>query len=426
LAQAFAESPGGVVTAVVSEPAAREAAFRFVENEAIEPFAIAEAHHEATARRCSTQRKVVVAVDQASLTITDKVGKRGFGSTGPVARSRRRRGLQVMNALVVAESGRVQGLLAQEWWSRDKKSPSWKHDRRPAAARESDLWRRALVSAERVLKAHAPQTRPWFQMDRAADYQAVLGHAVEHDLWITVRAAHDRALADGRRLRQTLRRSKILGSFEAPSRCHARGSTRLLVRARRLDLAISSSNGRRLTTLSLSCVHVREARARRGAAPIEWWLLTTAPVADFRDAVEVAQNYTQRWRVEELHKAWKSGVCNIEKSQLRSARAFMRWSTIAAAVAARAERLKTASRTAPHDDALVELSRAELDAAILLSHSRKHTVGAHLTLGEAVMLIANIGGYTGKSSGGPPGAQVIARGLQRVAAGAAVLEGLKK
>jgi hypothetical protein len=104
----------------------------------------------------------------------------------------------------------------------------------------------------------------------------------------------------------------------------------------------------------------------------------------------------------------------------------MRWSTIAAAVAARAERLKTAARTSPKENALAELSRAELDAAILLSHSRQHVVGAELTLEEAVGLIANIGGYTGKSSGGPPGAQVIARGLQRVAAGATVLEGLKK
>jgi hypothetical protein len=40
--------------------------------------------------------------------------------------------------------------------------------------------------------------------------------------------------------------------------------------------------------------------------------------------------------------------------------------------------------------------------------------GATATIAQAVYWIARIGGYTGKSSGGPPGALVIARGLRRI------------
>jgi hypothetical protein len=159
---------------------------------------------------------------------------------------------------------------------------------------------------------------------------------------------------------------------------------------------------------------------------LEWWLLTTASVARLEDALEVVRNYTRRWRIEEFHRAWKSGVCNIEQSQLRSARAFQRWATIGAAVAARAERLKHLSRTHGELDAEQELSRAEIDAAIVLSRTKRYGVGAVITLEQAVALIAAIGGYTGKSSGGPPGVRVIQRGLEEVIVGARLLDALRR
>jgi len=40
-------------------------------------------------------------------------------------------------------------------------------------------------------------------------------------------------------------------------------------------------------------------------------------------------------------------------------------------------------------------------------------------------MIADIGGYTGKSSGGPPGPTVIARGLERLGVAAQVVEALR-
>jgi hypothetical protein len=39
----------------------------------------------------------------------------------------------------------------------------------------------------------------------------------------------------------------------------------------------------------------------------------------FDDACQIVRGYCQRWHIEAFHKTWKSGACNVEESQLRSA-----------------------------------------------------------------------------------------------------------
>lgn len=47
------------------------------------------------------------------------------------------------------------------------------------------------------------------------------------------------------------------------------------------------------------------------------------------------RGYTARWLVEEFHKTWKSGLCMVEDTQLRSAEAIDKWATLLATVAGR-------------------------------------------------------------------------------------------
>jgi hypothetical protein len=173
----------------------------------------------------------------------------------------------------------------------------------------------------------------------------------------------------------------------------------------------------------MTAVYVSETRRRKGS--VAWMLWTTYPVKTARDALRVVKGYTMRWRVEEFHRAWKSGHCDIESSQLRSVDAIQRWGAITAAVAARAEHLKLRSRAEPEALAETELSRDEIDAAILLSGTKRHRRGAKLTLQQVVELIARVGGCIGKSSGGPPGTITIGRGLDRVVAAATALAAVR-
>ena len=95
-------------------------------------------------------------------------------------------------------------------------------------------------------------------------------------------------------------------------------------------------------------------------------------------------------------------------------------------MAARALRLTQLARTQPELPATEEFTQDEIDAAIVLRGKRTQLhVGDHPSLGELVRLIADLGGYTGKSSGGPPGPTVIGRGLERVAVAADVVKALR-
>ena len=80
----------------------------------------------------------------------------------------------------------------------------------------------------------------------------------------------------------------------------------------------------------------------------------------------------------------------------------------------RIQRLTYIARVTPEVPATVELAPVEIEATILLRKPKGVKRKDIPTLGQAVRWIADLGGYTGKSSGGPPGAIVLIRGLLRI------------
>jgi hypothetical protein len=73
------------------------------------------------------------------------------------------------------------------------------------------------------------------------------------------------------------------------------------------------------------------------------------------------------------------------------------------------------SRQDPELPANTEFSRAQIDAVILLRKPKGVRCGALPSVGAVARWIADLGGYTGKSSGGPFGQKVLARGLHYIA-----------
>ena len=201
----------------------------------------------------------------------------------------------------------------------------------------------------------------------------------------------------------------------------------LMVRAARVRIEAKEWSGSWTAQFPMGAVLVQEV----GTVPadeegVEWMLLTTHPLDTVEDAVAVVRGYTARWSIEEFHKTWKSGLCAVEDTQLRSAEAIDKWATLLAAVAVRSEHLKSLSRAEPELAASAEFSPEEIESIVLLREPKAAELKEPLTLAKVVRWIADLGGYTGKSSGGPPGQKVIARGLAQVLPAAQALRNLRK
>jgi hypothetical protein len=430
MATAMACRPNDKISRVFDSSGEREAAYRFVENERVQPSALVRACAQAAAQRSAGRAFVYVPIDGTCLRVVDHELVKGFGPIGDT--KTKARGLNVMSAIAVDPVGRVPlGLCAQVWWNRPKKPKGVKNnhrDKRPLEMRESNHWLTALRSVTKLFRSEAPSVTPWFQLDRGGDYRQVLKLAVDERLLLTVRATYNRRLDTSRQkyLFNTLALQPVLGTYEVEVPAHENTPRRvatLSVRAATVSLRLSNLKGRTERVISFGAVHVREQRAPKGQKRIEWRLLTTHSVSGFEDALAVVEGYAARWTIEEFHRTWKSGACDIEKSQLRAPATLQRWAIMLAAVALRIERLKKLSRESPELPATTELTATEIDAAYLLRRPKSPlAIGEVPTLGEVTRWIADLGGYTGKSSGGPPGTVVLARGMLRVLAAAQALK----
>jgi hypothetical protein len=407
------------VTGVFASSAEREAAFRLLENHDVAPSAVCDAVFDATARR--TSGNLLVAVDTSSLTFGDHARRRELGRVGNSIRQTR--GLQVLSALCMDAEGVPLGLLDQRWWAREtppdpRRNQPKCHGRRYEQT-ETKHWVDALVACDERIKTQAPESRAWYQLDRGADCWPVLKTAIDRSLLLTVRSYHDRRLlrADGSAayLNDTMLRQPVLGHFEVavaarPGR-PAR-TARLSIRATSVVVHARVTKKRR-EALRVNAVLAEEKCRRRGDR-IRWLLLTTHSASDFTEAREVVAAYASRWRVEEFHRAWKSGVCNVEASQLHSRTAIIKWATILAAVAARALRLAYLARTTPDMPAAEEFTEDEIDAAYILA-KRPRDRRKRVTLAEMIEIVADLGGYAHKySAKRRPGPLVLGRGLADV------------
>jgi len=407
-------APAGTITTVFTGAAEREAVYRFVENPRARAESVLAAQLRATARLAGSEPYIFVPVDGSSLTVTDRSKAREVGTVGTY--SKRARGLIVVSALAVTREGTPLGLSGQKWWSRDPAAKSPKNE----------LFHSIEVIDEVIglMRQHAPETRVWLQMDRLYDAQLILEHLDAKDVWFTVRGSrsrrlHDPSTSERKYSHEVLAKQPLLGlhAIEIKENGRLRAAT-LELRTLRTTISAKRKSKTRCP-INVTYVDVRERR-RNG---LRWTLITNRLVQTFEQALEVVTGYTTRWRIEEFHRAWKDGACHVEDTQLRSREAIIKWATILAAVAVRATRLAYLAREKPELPASEEFSPAELTATALLSDQPDLDINS-LTLANTVDLIARLGGYTGKSSGGPPGPTTLARGLRRVADSSKLLKTL--
>lgn len=448
--QAF-RKPGGRVSDVFASDAERQGAYDFLECESVDASQLGRAMGEATAQRAAEQPFVTVAIDGSSLTLANHGGNKDFGRIGSYrGKGKGSSGLKVISSLVMDGAGTPLGLVDQQWWVRvndprrgvargaQKKK---RIKRAPVSQKETQRWLDAIIASEQRFADHAGDVRRCYVLDREADARPTLEALEQTQQAFVVRSSWDRRIQpaeDGAQreyLRNRMQKQPVLGSYslqiDAGPKRQARQAT-MMVRSATVTLQLRHADKRkRVTCLTLQVVWTHETSpVPPGEEPVDWMLLTNLPVETLAQSIQVVRLYAQRWRIEDFHRTWKSGRCDVEAMQLRSAAAAMKWATVLAAVAARIERLKHLARTQPNEPASVEFTQTEIRVLIVLKRDQKkktETIPDTMpTIADATRWVAELGGYTGKSSGGPPGSTTIGRGLQRVRDAAHLLQLLRE
>ena len=431
---ALAEQPGGKVLDVFRSSAEQQAAYDLLSNSHVHQEAMLAATATATVRRCAGAPWVHVVVDGTSLNLADLKRQKDFGGVGSTFNGAR--GLKVIHAYAVSADGTPIGVLNQQWWTRSVHKKRRDCQTRPLAEKETVHWVRAIGEATRALVLAG--SRAWFQVDREGDRYWILAALDRTGQRFTVRStyAHRFVQDDAgrcRRLRDVARKGNLRGvvSLEIPERLHRKGRTaRLRIRTATVTLDMIEAHSEQRLALRVNVVDVREVGTTpRGEKPLHWRLLTNATVTTMKDVLAVVDGYTKRWRIEELHRVWKSGALRVEETQLRSAARVIKWAILAVVTAARIERLRVLARTTPDDSALGAFSANELEALILMKrrHAKRteRISDAIPTIAQAVRWLADLGGYAGHKSSGRPGAVTLRRGLQYITPVAVALEVLK-
>jgi hypothetical protein len=431
MAAVAARSPSGMVARTYASASDRQGAYDLLESKKVTSEALLSSMSIACVDRCAGADRVLVPLDGSSLTLVDRRYAKNFGAIGSYKTGAR--GLKVVSAVAISADGTPAGVCAQRWWTRPvvrRKRGGSKY--RPTDERESRHWVDTIADVHAAFAGSG--TSPMCIIDREGDATEMLHAFQSRQMDFIVRSSWDRRLVSpcGSRLRKAIARAKCLGGYKVdvaagPNR-NARVA-RMKISVTRVTLDLHHDWRGKRPNITVFAVCAKELSPPPKEKALEWILLTNQSAASLEAAIEIVRCYTFRWRIEEFHKAWKSGACNVEKMQLRTAEAASTWATLLAAVAIRVERLKHLARTEPELPASIELSPAEIEATIIMKRRQKkrtETIPDSMpTIAQVVLWIAELGSYAGKSSGGPPGAITIARGLEKVRAVASAIEQLR-
>ena len=396
-------------------------------------------HRERTVRRMMGQRTVLCIQDGSELNYTNLDKCEGLGELVSNQTGAKRRGLVLHSTFAVAPNGLPLGVLRAQCITPESKS---KKEKRPACAipieeKKTFSWidhHRDLVS----LSAKLPQTRLIHVCDREADFFEMFDEQRSNSgVELLVRAKHNRNITEEPfKLFEAVRKKTVSRLIQIhvprksarPKKSKQKASPArpervadLAIRYMRVSLPPSRYHSDK-KPIELWIVHALEENPPDNAEPVEWFLLTTIKITSGEEAVQCLRWYVLRWRIEDWHRVLKSG-CRIKDLSHNSAERLRRAIAINLVIAWRIMLMTLMGRQTPELPAEVMFSDIELRT--LRAYAKKKRLSQPLLLGDAVGLVAKLGGYLGRKNDPPPGHQIIWQGytvLQAMSMGFALQE----
>jgi len=418
IAEDFHGCPQGLIPEASGSKARAMGAYRFFENPKVSMNVLLESHAEAAIDRIRQHKIVLAPQDTTTLNYTTHPMTQGLGPTG--TKRDQSIGLLLHDTMAFTEQGTPLGVLDAQCWARDPKDKGKRSRRKrlPIEQKESQKWLRSFRKVAEIQKA-CPNTKLISVGDRESDvYDLFLEATRDPDgpgLLVRMNRAARRKVG-GIPLWDFMSARRVDG--EIPLHIPHSGSrqardTVLAVRFAEIQLQ-PPKRLKSCRPIRAWAVYAREqSKHVLNGNPIEWMLLTTIEVTDIEQATTRINWYARRWGIEVYHRTLKSG-CRIKDRQLGTARGLEACLGVDMVVAWNVFHLMMLAREMPHLPCTVFFTDDEWLALCCYTSKSPIPPKQPPSLSDATRMVGAMGGHLGRKLDGPPGAQTLWRGLQRL------------
>lgn len=395
-----------------------KALYRLMDSDAVSFEAITTPHYRRTRASGGPGSVRLILNDTTEIDYGRQRRARGLG---PVGRNTGR-GFFLHSALMRdPESGDVIGLAGQEiLYRKSDRKRSAKNSRRRDPERESLVWGRLIDAV-----GSPPAGVKWLHVcDREADDYEVFLHVQRQGCGWVIRACRLNrlivtpegktiALEEHLRLQQDFGRQtlEIPGNGTRPAR-----TADMELRFAKLALPLPTVTNVWIREqapaepLAMWVVELVERDPPADVEPVRWVLLTSECVETIEQARQVIQYYSQRWGIEEYHKALKTG-CRVEARYYGTAPRLERVTGLLAIVAVQLLRMRQLAEQTP---ARVAEEVVPSEWVRTLVRIRRRPAEEVPTISQFVKHLAGLGGHLGRKCDGPPGWMTLWRGLEKL------------
>ena len=422
----LAADPQASINAACKGWSETHAAYEFFKNKKVDEHKVLEPHRRATIERMKAHPVVLVAQDTTELEYTRK--SRTVEGAGPLNDESRRGFLDHLH-LALTPQRLCLGVVGMDLWARDDETFRQGRERKyePIEEKESFRWlegyRLACDLAEEL-----PETQIVSIADREADIYECFLEAQEpgpprRAEWI-IRARENRSLPERDpeagpscycKLFDAIAAAPVRGkrTLHIPKTANRKArKARVTIRVQRIRLKAPYRPDVRLPDVEVNVVLVREMNPPSGEERIEWLLLTSLPVDNFKQALRVIDYYACRWQIEVFFRVLKTG-CKVEEIQLETAERLRPALALYKITAWRVLYVTMLGREYPDLPCDILFTVEEWKSAWTICTDKPLPKRAP-PLKEFLPMIAELGGYNGRKHDLSPGPKALWIAIRRM------------
>jgi hypothetical protein len=376
----------------------RKAAWRIFSKEEVD---ISCGHYQQTGKRCQAHKIVLVSQDTTDLSFPGHYCTEGLGNLG--GGSGLNLGLCLHSALAISTSGLPLGLVGQKLWAPVATGKGTHSIKAPLENKESYRWVEALQWVGQYL---SKMEQVVLISDSESDFYEYLTAPRPTNTALLLRVHHQQRYVCYEQERMPLRQLRFDNTFTVPvllPRTRQRKERTALIEVSWGKIVCPPAWGKKGKDVALWLVKAIEQNPPSGEKGVEWQLLTTLPIEEQADALLMLDYYRKRWIIERWHLVLKDGL-KVERLQFDCFQRLTGAIALLCIVAWQLLCLKYLAAQNPEQEAALVFEPEQLEVLGQQTGKKK------LTLGQSLIAIAALAGFTPSKKQPTPGEKTIWRG----------------